>query len=137
LLDGEYPDLDSEYDPETVSLQDFVDNAWNHVHRRLWSEGVLPHTIMSNEATAEAHTHRSLYLFFKWLFRSSAGASPKWRELMSHHLSEYQGAWGRMNFQRDLDQDGHADSSDRSSASVVVHRNVPPFRRRGRRGRRW
>lgn len=133
-LTSEYPNIDAEL-AKGVPLQDWIDEAWAQIVNRMRKIGVLSYTVISSEALRETVRHLAYYFIFKELFRRTTG-STHWRDLYVHHLEMYNRAWGEMNFRTDLDQDGFADSTERRGASLVIHRNVPPFRRRSQ-FRRW
>ena len=129
FISGEYPDItESLGQYSNGSLQGFIDEAFAQIVGRLWNTGQWPDLILSTSALRQPLRELVMHLVMKFLFRKTSGDS-RFERLMDLHWERFNGAYDRMTFKLDTDQDGTADSDDRDSASKVVHRNVPPYRR--------
>jgi len=135
-LTGEYPGLLVEFGGSIASLQPFIDKAWRHIIRRLWSMDIWPEVIVSETQLAEPLEQYTYYLAFKALFRKTSGNN-RWETLMGEHRANFDAAWSSMTWKRDLDQSGVADDDSRSHASAVVTPNVPPYSAANYRDPRW
>tara|TARA_R110002020_G_scaffold364704_3_gene576999 strand:- start:950 stop:1633 length:684 start_codon:yes stop_codon:yes gene_type:complete len=125
---GEYPDIVESLGEYAGSLQGFIDEAFAQVVQRLWNSGQWPDLILSSSALRQPLREMVMHLVMKFLYRKTSGDS-RFERLMDLHYDRYNESYDRMTFRRDTDQDGTADNENRDSASKVIHRNVPPYRR--------
>lgn len=132
FVSGEYPDIVDSLGEYAGSLQGFIDEAFAQIVERLWNTGQWPDLILSASALRQPLRELVMHLVMKFLFRKTSGDS-RFERLMDLHWERFNGAYDRMTFKLDSDQDGTADSANRDSASKVVHRNVPPYRNLQRR----
>ena len=133
FIAGEYPDItESLGEYSNGSLQGFIDEAFAQIVGRLWNTGQWPDQILSASALRQPLREMVMHLVFKFLFRKTSGDT-RFQVLMELHYQRYNEAFDTMTFKLDTDQDGTADNANRDSASKVIHRNVPPYRRLQRR----
>ncbi len=135
IVEGEYPNLLSQLADENLSIQNFIDSAWDRLLRLLWASGQWPDLMLTSSAFIEPHREMTLYLIMKHFFRNVPGNN-RWETLMNLHKTQMEGAFSRMTSRRDYDQDGLPDERRREAASTLIHRSTGQFRRL-RRSPRW
>lgn len=131
-----YPGLLTEFGGSIPSLQQFVDRAWGHIIRRLWSLAVWPEVVVSQTQLVEPLEERAYYEIMRALYRRTSG-TPRWERLMDEHKAGFEATWARMSWRTDADQDGVADGQARVGAGRIVTPNVPPRHSAGYRDQRW
>jgi len=135
LVQGNYPDLVDQLGSFNTSLQDYIDQAWGWVLRKLLKVGRWPDLLFSTEDLVEVARERAWFLVFRFLFRRTSGESTRFERLMDDHGKQAEIEWNSLSA-RWGDDDGLPTDLDREAASGVVHPNAAP-RRRLRRSSRW
>ena len=115
-----------------TSLQDYIDDSWAAVLRRLFADGRWPDTVVSVSSLVDPVREHTRYLIYRELFTATQ-AGERFERLMSTAWERWEASWGRVSFRVDNDQDGAADSLDRHAAGRVIHRNGAPTYNRGTR----
>ena len=104
-------------------LQDFIDNAWGKVLRRLWRFDQWPDAIFDTDQLHDVLEHQILVLLHELMAESPE--DQHWAKMMLHK-EQLADAWSAVTFRSDADQDGVADSSNRTSIAGTIHQNAPP-----------
>lgn len=115
------PNLSDLMRGNTTSLQPFIDTAWIDIVNRMMADGVLPHTLVDVNQL-EGHIK---YAALANAFRAFAIGNPQnesWYRAAGDYDRRAEVAYNTLARSRvDNDQDGQPDSSDRVSASPVLH----------------
>ena len=107
------------------NLQQFLDDSWDMIQRRLLADGRRPSLIMSPHALFDVHRHLAFYLLFLDA-ASSVGDGGNWDEMAAHHLERYEAQWSRLRFVYDHDEDGVIDAGEEGvSGPAAVYLGGP------------
>lgn len=133
-LTATYSDLDNLRPSSLTSYQQYIDDAWYQILRRIRNQGMgYEYLMMSPEAFFESHRHLSLYLIFRD-FHSSLGQSQgRYLDLANEHYKLYRDEFDQINFIYDADHDGEADDPNertRGFPTIFLNRPGQYYRRR-------
>ncbi len=106
-------------------VQDYIDDAWNRVLRRILNDGRWPEQIVSVSSLYDCVRELVRYYLYREM-HSSTRAGERYKELKDEAWKLYQAAWSEVTWREDLDQDGNVDSLDRESASGAISRTAAP-----------
>lgn len=119
-LNGLIPNLSDLMRGDVDDLQCFIDNAWVDMVNRMMADGLLPSTIVDVNQL-EAHLK---YASLANAFRAFSITNPQnasWLANAKDYEGKAERAYNSLARTRlDVDQDGVADSTDRTSVSPVV-----------------
>jgi len=105
-----YPQLDPSASDALFSslshLEDFIDEAWEEITRRLINRGRRPELILQPSALNDPHRELALALAFG---AASTQLNPAYSELAQQHRRLYDAAWAEVTFEYDADEDGIPD----------------------------
>ena len=129
-----YKQLSSLKPSSISSYQDYIDEAWYTLIQRIRTEGGgLEYLVMTSESLRSAHLNLSLYYIFRDFHSSLGQSNGRYLDLANEHLSQYQYAWGSINWLYDQGHDGFAsDANDRVARQPVIFLNRSGNWRRGR-----
>ena len=96
------------------SLQQFLDESWNMLQRRLLAAGRRPYLIISDFALFDVHRHLAAYLLFN--DAASSVGDGRWAEMAEHHLERYEQEWARLSLTYDMDEDGLVADDEQGTA---------------------
>ena len=122
-----YSDL-ADLRPSTLtSYQQYIDDAWYQMLRRIRQEaGGFEYLIMSSESFFDAHRHFTPYLIWRDFHSSLGQSNGRYMDLAQEHYRLYQDEWKRINFVYDYDHDGKAeDANQRQAKQPVVYTSSP------------
>ena len=103
------------------NYQDYLDEAWVEIQGRLIASGRRPNLIISPYSLREAHLALTLAIVFEDL---STRLNEAYELRADGYRTEYERAWGELNFLVDSDDDGQADDPDhRESAESTIWLN--------------
>lgn len=122
-LEGEYPDLAAQLNTTSGNLVSFIDGAWAEVLQRLLAAGQWPDAIVDVDQLAEPVKNFALSKFLR--FASVTLNREDLRRWAEDHERLAVAAWGRVAVRRDTNQDGTADSEDRSPPTQPLVRSAP------------
>lgn len=138
-LTAVYSDLSALRPSSLTSYQQYIDDAWFTIIRRLRTEGGgLEYLVMSSEAFYESHRHLSLYLIWRDFHSSLGQSNGRYLDLSQEHYRLYQDEWKRISWVYDYGHDGSPDDPDlRQAKTPVIYTSSPGYhgRFRYRRGR--
>ena len=134
-LTATYSDLDNVRPSSLTSYQQYIDDAWYQILRRIRNQGMgYEYLMMSPEAFFEAHRHLSLYLIFRDFHSSLGQSNGRYLDLANEHYRLYKEEFEtRINFVYDLDHDGEADDANkrtRGQPTIYLTRPGDYYRRR-------
>jgi len=86
------------------TLQQFLDESWGMLQRRLLAAGRRPYLIISDFALFDVHRHLAAYLLFN--DAASSVGDGNWSEMAEHHIDRYEQEWARLSLSYDMDEDG-------------------------------
>jgi hypothetical protein len=121
-----HPNLLAKLGSASSNLQRFFDEGWGKVLRRLWSHGAWPDAMVDTDQLVEVLLEQVTVDCYELL--ASAPGDIHW-EKMKRHEAALNDAWARVASRLDLDQDGVADSEDRSPLVGTIHLNGAPSMR--------
>ena len=101
-----------------TSYQDYLDTAGKDIIDMLREVGNFPNLIMSPSAFRRAHVYLTLELISRD-FSTSFGDGSKWDLLADTYSAKFEAAYGRLNFQYDVSDDGQADERHRAAAPAI------------------
>ena len=122
------PELVSMFGTTATHLQDFIDEAWGDVLRRLWAAGRAAFRLVSSEQLHECCRELALYYCFRALGRRPDQA---YLDQADHHWQRYEAAWASIAARWDMDDDGIADTDTRESVGTVWQINGNSRRKLG------
>lgn len=132
-LTATYSDL-ANIRPSTTSYQQYIDDAWYQILRRIRNRGMgYEYLMMSAESFFEAHRHLSLYLIFRDFHSSLGQSNGRYLDLANEHYRLYRDEFDTINFVYDEDHDGEADDPNkrtRGQPTIFLNRPGQYYRRR-------
>lgn len=97
-----------------ITIQSFMDQAWEQVIRGLLSGGHLPYLIRTPDALRECHLLLTLALACEAM---ALGASNEaYAKLAKTYRDDYKAAWNAVSWQTDYDHDGKVDDPSQRQA---------------------
>ena len=134
-LTATYSDLNNLRPSSLTSYQQYIDDAWYQILRRIRNQGMgYEYLMMSPEAFFEAHRHLSLYLIFRDFHSSLGQSNGRYLDLANEHYRLYRDDFDQINFVYDEDHDGKADDADkrtRGQPTIYLTRpGINHYRRR-------
>lgn len=134
-LTATYSDLDALRPSSLSSYQQYIDDAWYQILRRIRNRGMgYEYLMMSAEAFFESHRHLSLYLIFRDFHSSLGQSNGRYLDLANEHYRLYRDDFDQINFVYDENHDGRADDADtrtRGQPTIFLTRpGVNQYRRR-------
>jgi len=116
--------------PATItSYQDYINMAWRDIIDLLREAGNFPQLVMSPTSLRRVHIYLTLELIARD-FSTSFGEGSKWDLLADTYAAKFEGAFGRLNFVYDSDDDGDRDA-DRRAAVASIWLGIGTNRRGG------
>ena len=113
-LTATYSDLDNLRPSTLTSYQQYIDDAWYQILRRIRNQGMgYEYLMMSPESFFEAHRHLSLYLIFRDFHSSLGQSNGRYLDLANEHYRLYRDEFDTINFVYDVDHDGEADDPNK------------------------
>jgi hypothetical protein len=101
-LTATYSDLDSLRPSSLSSYQQYIDDAWYQILRRIRNRGMgYEYLMMSPEAFFESHRHLSLYLIFRDFHSSLGQSNGRYLDLANEHYRLYRDDFDQINFDAD------------------------------------
>lgn len=136
-LTATYSDLDNVRPSSMTSYQQYIDDAWYQILRRIRNRGMgYEYLMMSPEAFFEAHRHLSLYLIFRDFHSSLGQSNGRYLDLSSEHYRLYKEEMDvNINYVYDENHDGKPDDPDkrtRGTPTIYLTRPGSNFYRRRR-----
>lgn len=134
-----YSDLEALRPSTLESYQQYIDDAWWTLMRRIRNEGGgYEYLVMSPEVFFESHRHLALYSIWRDFHSSLGQSNGRYMDLATEHYRLYQDEWKKINFIYDYDHDGKPDEPDhRTAKQPVIYTSTSGrfgmFRLRGRR----
>ena len=117
-----------------TSYQQYIDDAWYQILRRIRNRGMgYEYLMMSAESFFEAHRHLSLYLIFRDFHSSLGQSNGRYLDLANEHYRLYRDEFDTINFIYDEDHDGEADDPNkrtRGQPTIFLNRPGQYYRRR-------
>ena len=134
-LTATYSDLENLRPSSMSSYQQYIDDAWYQILRRIRNRGMgYEYLIMSPETFFEAHRHLSLYLIFRDFHSSLGQSNGRFLDLSTEHYRLYRDEFDQINFVYDESHDGRAEDADkrtRGQPTIYLTRpGVNQYRRR-------
>ena len=133
-LTATYSDLANVRPSSLTSYQQYIDDAWYQILRRIRNRGMgYEYLMMSAESFFEAHRHLSLYLIFRDFHSSLGQSNGRYLDLANEHYRLYRDEFDSINFIYDEDHDGEADDPDkrtRGQPTIFLNRPGQYYRRR-------
>lgn len=133
-LTATYSDLENVRPSSLTSYQQYIDDAWYQILRRIRNRGMgYEYLMMSPEAFFETHRHLSLYLIFRDFHSSLGQSNGRYLDLANEHYKLYRDEFDSLNFIYDEDHDGEADDPDkrtRGQPTIFLNRPGQYYRRR-------
>ena len=113
-LTATYSDLDNLRPSTLTSYQQYIDDAWYQILRRIRNKGMgYEYLMMSPESFFEAHRHLALYLIFRDFHSSLGQSNGRYLDLANEHYRLYRDEFDAINFVYDVDHDGDADDPNK------------------------
>lgn len=113
-LTATYSDLDNLRPSSLTSYQQYIDDAWYQILRRIRNKGMgYEYLMMSPESFFECHRHLSLYLIFRDFHSSLGQSNGRYLDLANEHYKLYRDEFDTINFIYDTDHDGEADDANK------------------------
>ena len=135
-LTATYSDLDNLRPSSLTSYQQYIDDAWYQILRRIRNQGMgYEYLMMTAEAFFESHRHLSLYLIFRDFHSSLGQSNGRYLDLANEHYRLYRDEFDSINFVYDTDHDGEADDPNkrtRGQPTIFLNRPGQYYRRRRR-----
>ena len=135
-LTATYSDLDNLRPSSLTSYQQYIDDAWYQILRRIRNQGMgYEYLMMTAEAFFESHRHLSLYLIFRDFHSSLGQRNGSYLDLANEHYRLYRDEFDSINFVYDTDHDGEADDPNkrtRGQPTIFLNRPGQYYRRRRR-----
>lgn len=132
-LTATYSDLESLRPSSLTSYQNYIDDAWYQILRRIKNQGMgYEYLVMSPESFFDAHRHLTLYLIFRD-FHSSLSAEGRYMDLSSEHYRLYREEFDQISFTYDQSHDLTADNPDkrtRGRPTIFLSRRGQHYLRR-------
>jgi len=97
------------------TYQDYIDESWVEIQRRLFQAGRRPWLIVDATALREPHLLLTLALIFEDL---ATRLNPAYSEQADRYRAHFSDAWARVSFEYDTDGDGIADGPKKSGRSA-------------------
>lgn len=133
-LTATYSDLENIRPSTLTSYQQYIDDAWYQILRRIRNRGMgYEYLMMSAESFFEAHRHLSLYLIFRDFHSSLGQSNGRYLDLANEHYKLYRDEFDSINFIYDEDHDGEADDPNkrtRGQPTIFLNRPGQYYRRR-------
>lgn len=133
-LTATYSDLDNVRPSSLTSYQQYIDDAWYQILRRIRNRGMgYEYLMMSAESFFESHRHLSLYLIFRDFHSSLGQSNGRYLDLANEHYKLFRDEFDSINFVYDTDHDGEADDANkrtRGQPTVFLNRPGEYYRRR-------
>ena len=133
-LTATYSDLANVRPSSLTSYQQYIDDAWYQILRRIRNRGMgYEYLMMSAESFFEAHRHLSLYLIFRDFHSSLGQSNGRYLDLANEHYRLYRDEFDSINFIYDEDHDGEADDPNkrtRGQPTIFLNRPGQYYRRR-------
>ena len=133
-LTATYSDLANIRPSTLTSYQQYIDDAWYQILRRIRNRGMgYEYLMMSAESFFEAHRHLSLYLIFGDFHSSLGQSNGRYLDLANEHYRLYRDEFDTINFIYDEDHDGEADDPNkrtRGQPTIFLNRPGQYYRRR-------
>lgn len=133
-LTATYSDLANVRPSTLTSYQQYIDDAWYQILRRIRNRGMgYEYLMMSAESFFEAHRHLSLYLIFRDFHSSLGQSNGRYLDLANEHYRLYRDEFDSINFIYDEDHDGEADDPNkrtRGQPTIFLNRPGQYYRRR-------
>lgn len=98
-----------------TTYQDYIDEAWVEVQRRLFQAGRRPWLVVDSTELREPHLLLTLALVFEDL---STRLNPAYAAQAAMYRAHFLEAWGRVALTYDTDGDGTADQTRKSGRSA-------------------
>lgn len=99
-----------------TTYQDYLDEAWTTIQRRLIRLGNRPNLVLEPSALAEPHLRLTLAMIFEDLRTRLNNA---WETIAKEHRAAYEAAWSELNPRYDTSDDGFADPNRRAAQPTV------------------
>ena len=131
-----YADLNSLRPSSLTSWQNYIDDAWLEILRRIRSTGAgYEYLVMSPESFYDVLRHLSLYKIWRDFHSSLGQSNGRYLDLANEHFKLYQSSFDDLNFIYDLDHEGAPPDPDhRTKAQPTIYLNkLGPYRWRRRR----
>ena len=133
-LTATYADLENVRPSTLTSYQQYIDDAWFQILRKIRNRGMgYEYLMMSPEAFFETHRHLSLYLIFRDFHSSLGQSNGRYLDLANEHYKLYRDEFDSLNFIYDENHDGEADDPDkrtRGQPTIFLNRPGLNYRRR-------
>lgn len=133
-LTATYSDLENIRPSTLTSYQQYIDDAWYQILRRIRNRGMgYEYLMMSAESFFESHRHLSLYLIFRDFHSSLGQSNGRYLDLANEHYKLYRDEFDSINFIYDEDHDGEADDPNkrtRGQPTIFLNRPGQYYRRR-------
>lgn len=99
-----------------ANWQSYISEAWLTIELRLINQGNRPNLILDPSALREASLALTLALIFDDL---STRLNEAYETRAAKYRDQFEGAWGRLRFDYDTDDDGTADQTKRPAMATV------------------
>jgi hypothetical protein len=109
-----------------TNYQDYLDEAWSEIQRRLINRGRRPNLVMEPSALRDCHLNLTLALIFEDFSVTLTETYADRAELYRRH---YNDAWGQIRFSYDENDDGVAEPGKESSVGTFWLGSAPVRRR--------
>ena len=133
-LTATYSDLENLRPSSLTSYQQYIDDAWFQLLRRIRNRGMgYEYLMMTPESFFEPHRHLSLYLIFRDFHSSLGQSNGRYLDLANEHYRLYRDEFDALNFVYDEDHNGEADDPNkrtRGQPTVFLNRPGEYYRRR-------
>lgn len=91
----------------SVTIQTYMDLAWEQIIRRILTAGHLPYLIRTPDALRECHVLLTLALAYEAMAGGSSNAA--FMEMAQSYRKQWDSAWSAVSWQGDYDHDGKVD----------------------------
>ena len=98
-----------------VTIQTYMDLAWEQVVRRILTSGHLPYLIRTPDALRECHVLLTLALAYEAMAGGSSNAA--YMEMAGSFRKQWESAWASVSWQGDYDHDGKVDEPGQRQAT--------------------
>ena len=126
-LTATYSDLENLRPSSLTSYQQYIDDAWFQLLRRIRNRGMgYEYLMMTPESFFESHRHLSLYLIFRDFHSSLGQSNGRYLDLANEHYRLYRDEFDSLNFVYDEDHNGEPDDPNkRTRGQPTIFLNRP------------
>lgn len=122
-IEGAFPAVSDLMRGNTTHLQGFIDQAWVDAVNRLLAAGVIPEHIVDVNQIEKPVRAAALANLFRF-FSVTQPQVERWPQLVDSFTREAEASWAvYLRSRLDTDQDGVADSSERTNVGGVLRTN--------------